>query len=57
MEEKLSLLEIQVQKCFTQVLNETNIEIDDDFFSVGGDSLTANELMVLIEKHLRWTYP
>lgn len=57
MEEKLSLLEIQVQKCFTQVLNETNIEIDDDFFSVGGDSLTANELMVLIEKTFKMDFP
>lgn len=57
MEENLSLLEIQVQKCFTQVLNETNIEIDDDFFSVGGDSLTANELMVLIEKTFKMDLP
>jgi len=55
--EKLSLLEIQVQKCFIQVLNETNIEIDDDFFSVGGDSLTANELMVLIEKTFKIDLP
>lgn len=51
------MLEKEVQKCFNQVLNDDSIELDDDFFSAGGDSLTANELMVLIEKTFKLDLP
>lgn len=55
--EKMNQTERLVQKCFNQVLNQTNIQLDDDFFEVGGDSLTANELIVIIEKHFNFDCP
>lgn len=55
--EKLNHTERLVQKCFNQVLNNNTLGLDDDFFEAGGDSLTANELIVLIEKNLNQDLP
>lgn len=55
--EKLNSTERLLQKCFNQVLNNNTIGLDDDFFEAGGDSLTANELIVLIEKNFNLDLP
>lgn len=55
--EKLTPIEKQIQSCFKQVLQDNTIQLDDDFFSVGGDSLKVNELIVLIEKTFKIDLP
>jgi thioesterase domain-containing protein/acyl carrier protein len=44
-------------KLFKQVLNQNNLELDDDFFDCGGDSLKVNELISLIEKQFKIEIP
>lgn len=55
--EKLTPIEKRIQSCFKQVLQDNTIQLDDDFFIVGGDSLKANELIVLIEKTFKIDLP
>jgi thioesterase domain-containing protein/acyl carrier protein len=47
----------QLIKIYKQVLNQNSIELDDDFFDCGGDSLKVNELIVLIEKQFNVEIP
>jgi amino acid adenylation domain-containing protein len=42
----------QLTSCFEEVLAIAPIGVDDDFFDLGGDSLSATDLMLLIEEKL-----
>lgn len=43
--------------CFGEILCIDNVGIDDDFFELGGDSLMATELLLLIERTLGMRCP
>ncbi|MGH3167915.1 MAG: AMP-binding protein, partial [Trebonia sp.] len=45
-------LEVTLASIWANVLEYDTIDIDDDFFALGGDSLLAIELVVAIQEHL-----
>lgn len=45
-------LEVTLASIWAKVLDYDAVDIDDDFFALGGDSLLAIELVVAIEEHL-----
>ncbi len=40
-----------ISKCFKELLNIENVNVDSNFFALGGDSLLAIKLVVLLEQH------
>jgi len=46
------LLELQLRSLWEKALRRKNIQRGDDFFQLGGDSLSAAKLFHLIERHL-----
>jgi aspartate racemase len=50
-------VERQLTGIWEKLLNTSPIGIEDDFFDIGGDSLTAIELMLIVEKVLQCRLP
>jgi hypothetical protein len=52
-----SELELAVVDCWKSVLNAKTLDLDDNFFDVGGHSLLALRMFALLNKQLGWTPP
>ncbi|MEO2031396.1 MAG: AMP-binding protein [Planctomycetaceae bacterium] len=53
----MSPLERSLLDCCRRVLDRDNMGVDDDFFFCGGDSISALNLIVTVEKELHITIP
>ncbi|MCU0343264.1 MAG: amino acid adenylation domain-containing protein [Ignavibacterium sp.] len=56
-ESELSTVEKKLLTIWQKLIKNSNIDIYDDFFSIGGDSLLAVNLFILIEKEFNITLP
>lgn len=48
----LAGFEALVHKAYTEILGSRDIDLDDDFFALGGDSLLATEIVLALSPHL-----
>ncbi len=56
-EKDLNPVETKLLKLWQNVLRKNTISVNDDFFSIGGDSLSAVNLFILVEKEFQKHLP
>ena len=53
----LTPVELEIQKLWKKILGKKNIGLEDHFFSIGGDSLSAISLMIEVDKLFEMSLP